>query len=154
VSDLETALRDHQFTAGMATEDVSRIMDCVVGEASFAEDEVLFRAGSPADRLYLLEDGEVALEIHSPARPHRIIQTVAGGEILGWSWLFEPYRWTFDARAITPTSAIVLDAAKIRHCADQHPDLGILVIRRIAGLVVQRLHATRLQLLDLYASST
>ncbi len=154
MTDLTEALTGHQFTRGMAAEHIERMMACVIGEVGFAEDEVVFRAGSPAGKVYLLQEGEVALEIHSPARPHRIIQTVSGGDILGWSWLFEPYRWTFDARAITPTTALVLDGVKVRTCAEEQPDLGVLVIRRIAGLVVDRLHATRLQLLDLYASTS
>ena len=152
--DLREALIAHQFTEGMDPEHVEMMMDCVIGHSTFEEDDVIFRAGSQADRFYLLEDGEVALEVHSPAKPHRIVQTVSGGDILGWSWLFEPYRWSFDARALVPTTAIVLDAEKVRHCADEHADVGVIVIKRIAGLVVRRLQATRLQLLDLYASST
>lgn len=154
MSELKEALADHNFGRGLASEHLDRILECLIGEEDFEDDEVIFRAGSQAHRLYLLLDGEVALEVHSPARPHRILQTVAGGETLGWSWLFDPYRWTFDARAIMPSSALVLDGSKIRHCIDDEPELGILVIKRIASLVVDRLHATRLQLLDLYASST
>lgn len=138
----------------MAPEHLDRLMECVIGVSTFDDDEVIFRAGSQAYKVYLLLTGEVALEVHSPARPHRILQTVAGGETLGWSWLFEPYRWTFDARAITPSSALVMDGSKIRTCIEDEPELGVLVIKRIASLVVDRLHATRLQLLDLYASST
>jgi len=154
VPDLKEALTAHHFTEGMAPEHIDMMMDCVVGHSTFEEDDVIFRAGSPAERIYLLEDGEVALEVHSPAKPHRIIQTVSGGDILGWSWLFEPYRWSFDARALVPTTAIVLDATKVRRCVEEHADVGVIVIKRIAGLVVRRLQATRLQLLDLYASST
>lgn len=154
MSDFKAALADHNFGREMGDEHLERMLDCVIGETEFEDDEVIFRAGSQAYRVYLLLEGEVALEVHSPARPHRILQTVAGGETLGWSWLFEPYRWTFDARAITPSKALVLDGSKIRTCIEDEPDLGVLVIKRIASLVVDRLHATRLQLLDLYASST
>jgi CRP-like cAMP-binding protein len=138
----------------MAPEHLDRILQCMIGEEIFEDDEVVFRAGSQAYKVYLLLDGEVALEIHSPARPHRILQTVAGGETLGWSWLFEPHRWTFDARAITRSRAMILDGSKIRECIDDEPELGLIVIKRIANLVVDRLHATRLQLLDLYANGT
>ena len=152
MSEFTRAFSEHNLGRGMEPEHIERILDCAIGEETFAEDEVIFRAGSQAWRVYLITEGEVALEVHSPARPHRILQTVAGGETLGWSWLFEPYRWIFDARAMTATTSLVLDGSKLRACVEAEPELGFLVVRRIASLVVDRLHATRLQLLDLYAS--
>jgi CRP-like cAMP-binding protein len=154
VSDILQELREHPFARGFTEEHLAHLSDCVLGEETFAEDEFIFRAGGPAQRLYLVTDGEVALEIHSPGRPPGIIQTVAGGEVLGWSWFFEPYRWSFDARAITPTRVIALSGQQIRECADVDRDLGFLMLRRMTQVLVDRLQATRLQLLDVYGSRT
>lgn len=154
MSDIVQQLREHPFARGFSEEQLARLGECVRGEETFAEDEFIFRAGSLAQRLYLVTDGEVALEIHSPGRPPGIVQTVAGGEVLGWSWYFEPYRWSFDARAITPTRVITLSGRQIRECADGDRDLGFLLLRRMAQVLVDRLQATRLQLLDVYGSRT
>ena len=37
------------------------------------------------------------------------IETIEAGEVLGWSWLFPPYRWHFDARALAPVRATAFD---------------------------------------------
>lgn len=146
------ALARHPFMKGLPGELVARMGECIDGVTTWGEDQVIFRSGGAATKCYLIQNGEVALEVHSPGTGSRIVQTVARGEVLGWSWLFEPYRWAFDARVLTPTEALVLDGEKIRHCLDEHHDLGYLLMTRFAGLVVKRLQATRLQLLDMYAS--
>jgi CRP-like cAMP-binding protein len=150
--ELVNELAKHPFLEGVAKELVAKLVDCVEGSFDYPEDEVLFRSGGEAKRCYLIYEGEVAIEIHSPGAGSRIVQTVARGQVLGWSWLFEPYRTTFDARVLTPVKAIVLDGTKVRTCMDDHPDLGFAMMRRYAQLIGARLQATRLQLLDLYAS--
>jgi CRP-like cAMP-binding protein len=113
---------------------------------------MIFRSGGEATKCYLIQSGEVAIEVYSPGTGSRIVQTVSRGEVLGWSWLFEPYVWSFDARVLTPATAIVLDGEAIRHCMNDEPNLGYPMMVRFARLIVGRLQATRLQLLDLYAS--
>jgi CRP-like cAMP-binding protein len=144
----------HPFFAGFPTEDLEKLAECVEGLVSFDDDAVVFRAGGKASSCYLMKEGEVALEVHSPGAGSRIIQTVARGEVLGWSWLFPPYRWAFDARVLTPAQALVIDGERLRECISTDHDLGYEVMTRFAGLIVERLQATRLQLLDLYASRT
>ena len=70
--------------------------------------------------------------------------------MLGWSWLFPPYRWQFDARATAETSAIALDGACLRGKCDDDSALGYRLMQRFAQLIQQRLQQTRLQLLDVY----
>ena len=150
--DVAAELVRHPFMRGLPDEMITRMADCARGVVEYAEDEIIFRAGGEAGNCRLVLTGEVALEVHSPGAGSRIVQTVSRGQVLGWSWLFEPYRWSFDARVLTPATAIVLDGEAIRQCMDEERDLGYLMMNRFAGLIVARLQATRLQLLDLYAS--
>ena len=62
--------------------------------------------GEPADRFFLIRTGAVALEV-ARARPRRARDrdAASSGEVVGWSWLFEPYRWQLDARALEPMRA-------------------------------------------------
>ena len=145
-------LAEHPFLEGMEEDQILQIAGCVESVVKLDPDEVIFRAGGTANRLYLLRHGDVALEVHSPGTGARIVQTLHGGEVLGWSWMFAPYRWAFDARALTPTEALVLEGKKVRECAKKDPEMGLMVMTRLARLIADRLQATRLQLLDLYAS--
>jgi CRP-like cAMP-binding protein len=75
------------------------------------------------------------------------IETIGMGELLGWSWLFPPYRWAFRAVATSPVEAFEFDAATVRACCASDPGLGYELTRRLARLVAKRLQATRLRLM-------
>lgn len=119
-------------------------------EQSFEPRELVFREGDEADRFYMVTEGMVALEIFAAERGPVTIQTEGPGEIIGWSWLVEPYRWHFDAQATAPTKVIVFDAKRVRESFDLHPDVGYTLMKRFLPIIVERLQATRLQLLDVY----
>jgi CRP-like cAMP-binding protein len=144
-------LAEHPFVAGMDETQLARLQECLEGVEDHRPDDVVVRAGGTAKRLYLIHHGDVALEVHSPGSGCRIVQTLHQGEVLGWSWMFAPFRWVFDAHVLTPTRLLVLDGAKIRECVRDDHELGYQVLMRLANLLVDRLQATHLQLLDLYA---
>ncbi len=72
-------------------------------------------------------------------------------DALGWSWLFPPYRWHLDAVARGAVAAIGFDGACLRGKCDADHELGYQLMGRLADLMLRRLIATRLQLLDVYA---
>lgn len=148
ISDL---LADHPFFAGLPVETIELLAGC--GEnVRFAADERILTENDPADRFWVLRTGRVALEVDDPPRGPLVIETIGPGELLGVSWLLPPYRWTYDARAVEVTRAVALDAACLRDKCDDDPILGYEMYKRFAGLVRDRLHATRLQLMDLYGN--
>jgi CRP-like cAMP-binding protein len=146
---LKPILEAHPFLQGLEP----RHLDLLVGCASnvrFTSDEILFRQGERADQFYIVREGRVALDIHAPGPGTITILTLEQGDVLGWSWLIPPYRWHFDARALTPVRAIALDASCLRtKCEDDH-DLGYEFLKRFSDIIVKRLLATQLQLLDMY----
>ena len=146
---LAALLAEHPFFRGLDPQYLDLIAGCGAN-VRFQPGEYVFREGEPADTFYLLRHGKVALEVHLPERGPVTIQTLAGGEVLGWSWLFPPYRWVFDARAVELTRAVAMDGACLRRKAEEDLRLGYELMRRFAQIIVERLQATRLQLLDLY----
>jgi CRP-like cAMP-binding protein len=118
----------------------------------FAPGDFLLREGEPAETFYVLRAGRVALEIDAPPRGPVIVETLGPGEVVGWSWLFPPYRWHFDVVALEPVRAIAFDGGCLRRKCDEDPRLGLELTRRFAGMIVTRLQATRLRLLDLYGN--
>jgi CRP-like cAMP-binding protein len=111
---------------------------------------MLMREGEPADRFFLIRHGVVALEVDAPGRGSLVVQTLHEGEVVGWSWLFAPYRWQNDGRAVASCSLVMFDGACLRgKCEDDH-ELGYQLMTRFAATVIERLQGTRLQLLDLY----
>jgi CRP/FNR family transcriptional regulator, cyclic AMP receptor protein len=139
----------HPFFTGIDAGAVRQLGACS-HNVSFRAGDVLFREGEDADRLFVLRRGRVALDVHVPGRGLQVISTVDAGDVVGWSWLVPPYRWFFDARAVTHVSAISVDATCLRARCDADPALGYALMRRVAQVMYQRLQASRLRVLDLY----
>jgi CRP/FNR family transcriptional regulator, cyclic AMP receptor protein len=118
----------------------------------FAAGQYLFHEGEPADWFYLLRHGRVALQVTAPGRGAVTFQTMAQGELVGLSWLIPPYRWTYDAKAIEVTRAIAMDAKCLRQKCEADHDLGYEMMKRFMPVLIQRLQATRLQILDVYGT--
>lgn len=148
---LEPILAAHPFFKDLNP----RYLQLVVGCASnvrFEAGRFIFHEGDEANQFYLLRHGSVSLEVSIPERGALIIQTLSEGDVLGWSWLFPPYRWAFDARAMTLTRAIALDGACLRKKCEEDHELGYELLKRFAHIIMERLQATRLQLLDVYGA--
>jgi CRP-like cAMP-binding protein len=145
----EGTLAQHPFFGDLAPEHLATIAGCASNEV-YPAGTFLCREGQAADRFYVLRFGRVAVEIATPVGGPVVVETVEPGEVLGWSWLFPPYKWHFDARATTLVRALALDGACLRKKCDEDPHLGYALMGRFAQLAVRRLEATQLQLLDLY----
>ncbi|HUA72831.1 MAG TPA: cyclic nucleotide-binding domain-containing protein [Solirubrobacteraceae bacterium] len=110
----------------------------------------LFREGEPASRFFLIRRGSVAIEVQAPGRGALTIETLHAGDTAGISWLFEPYRWQLDARALEPSELIGFDAVCLRGKVEADHELGYELMRRFTANLADRLQATRFQLLDVY----
>jgi CRP-like cAMP-binding protein len=146
---IENLLQDVPFFAGLEPDHLALVAGCA-SNIHFRQDDVIFREGEDADTFYLVRHGTVALEMFVPGRGGATIETVEAGEIIGWSWLFPPYRWHFDARALQPVRATAFDGACIRGKCDADPVLGFDLMSRFAQVLIERLQWTRLRLLDVY----
>ena len=141
----------HPFFAALTGEQQEMLAEHGTPVA-FTAGQRLFAEGGVADQFWLIEHGGVALYMGVPGRGDQIIETLTAGTVLGWSWLHPPYRWHFDAVARLPTDAIAFDAASVRRRCDADPVFGYAALRSFTPVITERLQATRLRLLDLYAS--
>jgi CRP/FNR family cyclic AMP-dependent transcriptional regulator len=145
----EPLLSAHKFFAGLAPQHLAVLADCAA-TAVFPAGAFLFREGEQADAFYVIRSGRVALEVSAPGRGALTVQTLAEGDVTGFSWLLEPHRWEFDGRACEQVAAIRVDGACLRGQCELDPRLGYELMRRFSALAVSRLQATRLQLMDVY----
>jgi len=149
---LESLLGEVPFFSGLAEDDLALVAGCG-SNVHFDVGENLFRTGDTADAFYVIRHGSVALETFVPARGAVVIETIESGEVIGWSWLFAPYRWHLDARALTAVRATAFDGVCLRQKCDSDPRLGYDLMSRFAQVVIERLQWTRLRLLDVYGDS-
>ncbi|HTX62205.1 MAG TPA: cyclic nucleotide-binding domain-containing protein [Acidimicrobiales bacterium] len=135
--------------ADLPADAVDSVVGCAKNEV-FDAGQLLLAEGAEATTLYLLRRGSVAIEVHSPGRGGLVVQTLGPGKVVGWSWLVPPFRWSFDARAVTPVGAVAIDGTCLREKADAQPGFGYALLQRISAMLLEQLHATQIQLLDLY----
>ena len=150
---LEPILAQHPFFQDLKPAYRELIVGCA-GNVRFRAGEFLFHEGEAANQFYLIRHGRVALQVFIPGQGPTTIATIEAGEVLGWSWLFPPHRWHFDAQAMNLVRAVGFDGECLRNKCEADHDLGYDLMQRFARIMVQRLQATRLQLLDLYGTHT
>jgi CRP/FNR family cyclic AMP-dependent transcriptional regulator len=143
---IEDRLAAHPFLKNLGTDHIKVLAQSVV-PTHFEKDQLIFKAGEPANGFYLIESGTVALE--GSVLDHGPITTdvVSAGEPLGWSWLFPPYLWHFDARATEPTTALCLSGVLLRQHRDEDPALSHELFKRTCEVMARRLQAARSKLL-------
>jgi signal-transduction protein with cAMP-binding, CBS, and nucleotidyltransferase domain len=127
---LERILSEHPFFETFPKAHRELLAGCAKNHR-FNAGQFLFHEGDAANEFFLIRHGKIALEIVAPGREPIVFETLQDGDIVGASWLVPPYRWMFDKCE-----------------ADHH--LGYEMMKRFLPILVGRLHATRLQILDVY----
>ena len=146
VRPVESVIAEHPFLRGLKPAHLRLLADSAM-RMHYNAGELIFREGDPANRFYLIEQGRVSVESCRRDEAPVPVQIIGPGDVLGWSWLFPPYYWNFDARALEPTTAIFFYGTRLREQCDQEPEFGYEMMKRTASVVIHRLQATRKQLL-------
>ncbi|MEU4689894.1 cyclic nucleotide-binding domain-containing protein [Actinoplanes sp. NPDC023714] len=139
----------HPFLAGLRPALLTELAEHAIA-MHYPDDYRIFSESDPANRFWLIEDGTVALDLHVPGRGAQVFETIGPGTVLGWSWLFPPYRWQFGAVARGPVQAIEFGAEAVRERCARDPEFGYAILSRIVPVLGDRLRTARLRLLDLW----
>jgi CRP/FNR family cyclic AMP-dependent transcriptional regulator len=142
----DRSISAHRFLLGMSSQDISLIADCAV-MVNYPKGAVIFRAGEDADRLFLIEDGKVALEATVGSGPI-VTETVGPGELLGLSWLFPPHKWRVTARASEPTSAVTINGLLLRKYSERDRSLGFQLYKRFTEVMTRRFQSMRTRFVE------
>jgi CRP/FNR family transcriptional regulator, cyclic AMP receptor protein len=143
-----SSLSEHPFTRSFWPDHLARL-SAMAADVSFLPGELIFQEGDHSSFFYLLIEGNVALEVVTPAHPVRIA-TLYAGEVLGWSSVTGDDRKQFQARALEPVHAIAFDGARLRHACEQDYAFGFAFMRALVEVLSGRLHSVRAQLLESY----
>lgn len=144
-----TSPKELEFFRELPPQFVGRL-EALGQHASFERDELIFREGEPSSSLYVILSGSVSLEVTTQGRTLRIL-TVDQGEEFGWSSLVPSHTKHFQARALGRVHVLVFDAAQVIRVCEEEPAFGYALMKRLLGVVSDRFHAVRVQLLDLYS---
>jgi CRP/FNR family transcriptional regulator, cyclic AMP receptor protein len=110
---------------------------------------VLFQEGKESDYVFLVLSGKVELEMRVGGVGGMPIQTVAAGELLGWSPLLRLGPMTATGHTLSRCRLVALPVRQLLELCDREPHFGMEFLRRTAATEARRLRATRHRLLGL-----
>jgi len=146
---LAGALEQHPFTRGFWPDHIARLA-AIASETRFRCQELIFHEDDHSSLFYLVEEGNVALEVMAAGRPVRV-STLSGGDVLGWSSIVDCEGKQFQARALEEVRAIAFDGARLRHACEEDYAFGYAFMRAVVQVMAGRVHAVRQQLRDIYS---
>jgi CRP-like cAMP-binding protein len=149
--DVARALYDIEFLHDIEPAHLEQLAN-IAQICHFDADDVVFREGEPAERVYLVVSGSVALQVCTGNTGPKHIVDVGPGELLGWSSLTCNHRFAATAIALQPTHMIQIDGRQLRSICDSDPEFGYEFMRRTMLALAKRLRATWTQLSEIYVS--
>ena len=126
--------------------------DALLKLVSIAQEEVVPRGTTvfsdmdPADKFYLLLQGDIDLCCELGSGEKRVTDRVSDGELFAWCSLVEPYRYMATAVTASDCDLIAFDAAKLRAMCREDVDLGCQVLNKVVQVLSNRLESVRIQL--------
>jgi CRP/FNR family transcriptional regulator, cyclic AMP receptor protein len=147
---IESLLAEHPVFAGLDAKYVELMVGCA-SNVRYNAGEFITRDGGEGNEFFLIRHGSVALDIYSPTRGPITYLTLGPGEVMGWEWLVAPYRVRGDARSLELVRAIKINAECLRGKFQQDHELERELLRRFVPIIVERVEALTMQLLDVYA---
>jgi CRP-like cAMP-binding protein len=121
-------------------------------EIELEEGEWLFDEEAEADKFYIVIEGEISLTtriyINDEVRDIEATEPISEGEVLGWSSLIKPHRYTLGGRAQKKSRLIEIEAEPFRELLDDNPEFGYLVIKKVSEVIGERLIGKCIQFLS------
>jgi len=149
VTTMAEELADHRFFRLIPSALRERLAGCAKNVV-FAPDERICVEGTHASGFFAIRGGRVNVGIYVPHQGLQVLETRHAGDVIGFSWLFPPYRWQIDAVAAERVHAIELHADCMLPYLEEHPADGYLLVRMFAQEMEETVQSTRLRLLDVY----
>ncbi|MHC4219318.1 MAG: Crp/Fnr family transcriptional regulator [Planctomycetota bacterium] len=121
-------------------------LDRIAADRMFSDGRIVLSHGEEARDLMILTSGEIQLELpitilgESRSIP---FETKTRGDVIGWSALVPPYRFTLSARVSGEASVMVFPRAELTARLEADPGLGFQVLKNLASIIGQRLHLTQ-----------
>ncbi len=133
---------EYDLLKGIPQEHAARFL-ALGSRLNLSSDQELFRLGAPADQLFVLARGRIALTVPMLVRGRTedvLVEEKMPGETLGWSALVPPHRFTLNAVALVATEVLAFNRADLLDHFAENPAVGYVVGLNLAGVIGHRLH--------------
>jgi CRP-like cAMP-binding protein len=140
-----TLLRSAELTQDMETKHLRKLAS-MASEVEFSAGELIYQKGDMGRAVYLIEAGEVVVELAVADQGLVTINTFGPGQFFGWSSLFPSERKMAWTRAAEPTRAIAINASRLKAACQFDHNLEYAIVRRASRAMADRILAVRRQM--------
>ena len=112
-------------------------MAAIAAEESHPAGTFLFRAGDPAEHLYILGAGRIRLCVGEKGQVAYVISDP--GEAIGWSSMVEQEEYTSSAECILPVTVTKIEKNALLQLLENDPASGLTFFRHLSRIIGQRL---------------
>jgi len=139
----EALRRYPYFTAG--GEQALKALAMAADENSVPAGETLFEEGDRADRLYIIVEGEVDIQLTLQDGGKVTVETMVAGDLIGWSAVSGAVQRRATCVAVKPCKLLSIDGATIRDLCEDNAELGYRMMREVVRALAQRLDGALVQ---------
>lgn len=129
-----------------------KILNELATQVDLSPGQVLFREGMHNRMVYVILSGQLDLSMTVPGRGLVRMLSLGAGDLVAWSSIVGDQHMTSTATAVDSTQLVALPSDLLEEQMSHDHEFGYQLMRAVAIALSRRLVATRLQLLDLFAS--
>jgi CRP-like cAMP-binding protein len=133
---------------GLDARQTMRLRSLFVPCDVYAHDKI-FTQDAPADHMYIVVTGEVVVNFKPYDGPVITISRVHPGGVVGWSAALGSRSYTSSAEAVTYSQLLRVRGSDLRALYIQTPELGEMILDRLASLIAERLRNTHVQVITM-----
>ena len=117
---------------GLAPESLEEVAQASVTR-SLTRNDLLFRQGEPADELYVVQRGRLAIVTQSPDGRASMVALLEPGDLFGELPLFDGRGRSADVRALEPSEVVAVPFGPLRKAIEHQPEVLWQLVERLAG---------------------
>ena len=116
----------------------------------FSSGDFIFKEGDKAEKIYLVLEGRVTVEIEIGPNKRVAVYTETKGKMFGYHSLVKPHSFSTYARCLDKVKLVTIRADElIEKVFKADCRRGYLVMNKLAEIIGMKLKETRMQLLSL-----
>ncbi len=131
------------------TEDQINLLRPLIKDVIIETDQVIFDQGDRANFLYFVMEGKVSIRFNPEDGPVLSVAELDEGDVFGWSSALGSECYTSSAICTEGGVFIRMEGDELKNLCQEHPETGILILNRLAGVIAQRLRSTHEKVVEL-----
>jgi CRP/FNR family transcriptional regulator, cyclic AMP receptor protein len=137
-----------EIFSGLENVQITQLSPYLV-ECHFAQGDIIFEQGQPAEHIYILISGEVVVNYKPYDGPPLTVARVSPGGVFGWSAALRREIFTSCAVAVKDSCVVRIRGANLHTLCEQHPETGLLFLNRLTDVIGERLKTTHTKIIKI-----